>query len=136
MNSTIKLSNTNRQIVVVMIHIFSQDGSYNQDYSLFFIVHEVVCLEALCSSDRSEINRKLAFSKVFLKVKSIRKVVVPCGCNTAQFELEINEEKKLKFQNRGLGSGLFLAQTKLFLAQAGLFLSHNSYKNRPTDSLF
>ena len=27
-----------RQIVVVMIHIFSQDDSYNQDYSLFFIV--------------------------------------------------------------------------------------------------
>ena len=40
-------------------------------------------------------NRKLAFSKVFLKAKSIRKVVVPCGCNTAQFELEINEEKKV-----------------------------------------
>ena len=89
---------------------------------------------ALCSSDRSEINRKLAFSKVFLKAKSIRKVVVPCGCNTAQFELEINEEKK--FQNRGLGSGLFLAQAKLFLAQTGLFLTHNSYKIRPTDSLF
>jgi hypothetical protein len=32
---------------------------------------------------------------VFLKAKSIRKVVVPCGCNTAQFELEINEDKKV-----------------------------------------
>ena len=39
--------------------------------------------------------RKLVFSKVFLKAKSIRKVVVPCGCNTAQFELERNEEKKV-----------------------------------------
>ena len=55
----------------------------------------VPTLEALCSSDRSEINRKLAFSKVFLKAKSIRKVVVPCGCNTAQFELEINEEEEV-----------------------------------------
>jgi hypothetical protein len=27
----------------VMIHIFGQDFSYNQDYCLFFIVHEVVC---------------------------------------------------------------------------------------------
>ena len=35
------------------------------------------------------------FSKVFLKAKSIRKVVVPCGCSTAQFELERNEEKKV-----------------------------------------
>ena len=25
-----------------MIHIFGQDVSYNQDYCLFFIVHEVV----------------------------------------------------------------------------------------------
>ena len=71
---------------------------------------------------------------MFLKAKSIRKVVVPCGCSTAQFELERNEEKK--FQNLGLGSGLFLAQTELFLAQTELFLTHNSYKSRPTDSLF
>ena len=28
----------------VMIHIFGQDFSYNQDYCLFFIVHEVVCM--------------------------------------------------------------------------------------------
>ena len=41
-DATSYVSNTNRQIVVVMIHISSQDDSYNQDYSLFFIVHEVV----------------------------------------------------------------------------------------------
>ena len=31
--------------------------------------------------------------------------------------------KKRKFQNLGLGSGLFLAQTELFLARAELFLA-------------
>ena len=44
--------------------------------------------------DRSEKNRKLLFSKVVLKAKSVRKVVVSCGCNTAQFEIERNEKKK------------------------------------------
>ena len=76
----------------------------------------------------------MAFSKVFLKAKTIRKVVVPCGCSTAQFELERNEEKK--FQNLGLGSGLFLTQTELFLAQIELFLAHNNYKSRPTEYHF
>ena len=33
------------QIVVVMIHTFSQYVSYNQYFSLFFIVHEVVWRE-------------------------------------------------------------------------------------------
>ena len=33
------------QKLEVMIHTFSQDFSYNQDYCTFFIVHEVVCHE-------------------------------------------------------------------------------------------
>ena len=37
--------------------------------------------------------------------------------------LSLKEMKKRKFQNLGLGSGLFLAQTELFLARAELFLA-------------
>ena len=54
----------------------------------------------------------------------------------ALLNLSLKEMKKKKFQNLGLGSGLFLAQTELFLAQIELFLAHNNYKSRPTDSLF
>ena len=39
-----------------------------------------------------------AFIKVFFKAKSIRKVVVPCGCNTAELlNLTLKEMKKIKF---------------------------------------
>ena len=61
----------------------------------------------------------------------------------ALLNLSLKGMKKKKFQNLGLGSGLFLAQTELFLTQTELFLTqielflaHNNYKSRPTDSLF
>ena len=58
--------------------------------------------------------------------------------------------KKRKFQNLGLGSGLFLTQTELFLTQTELFLAQtelfltqtelrfgfSSSKYRPTDQDF
>ena len=50
----------------------------------------------------------------------------------ALLNLSLKEMKKKKFQNLGLGSGLFLAQTELFLTQIELFLTHNNYKSRPT----
>ena len=59
-----------------------------------------------------------------------------CLVVVALLNLSLKEMKKKKFQNLGLGSGLFLAQTELFLAQTELFLTHNNYKSRPTDSLF
>ena len=54
----------------------------------------------------------------------------------ALLNLSLKEMKKNKFQNLGLGSGLFLAQTELFLAQIELFLTHNNYKSRPPTHYF
>ena len=54
MNSTVSQMNSNRQIVGVMIHIFSQDLSYNQYFCTLFIVHEVVLIT---SSKRSTLER-------------------------------------------------------------------------------